>query len=193
MQDWLGNEYGPGDLVVYAALSGRSITMVLGRVVDVYKVYRDPDKYEWARLAEGEEPPFHRKWNHDTKSYDRTDERIESELRVKILPLKSSRWQQHGGNKHYEDSRTGKTIDVYRSNDKHVVKWGYNIDTRTGDVINDRDYNKPVVPYEFRKYIPTVFKDYVVEVATPVKPVIIQITENVMKWTEQNDTLLDTG
>lgn len=31
--DWLGQEYGPDDLVLYAAMSGRSCNMVLGRVV----------------------------------------------------------------------------------------------------------------------------------------------------------------
>lgn len=35
MKDWLGNEYDVGDLVLYAAGSGRSITMVLARVVEL--------------------------------------------------------------------------------------------------------------------------------------------------------------
>lgn len=33
MKDWLGNEYDVGDLVLYAAMSGRSVTMVLARVL----------------------------------------------------------------------------------------------------------------------------------------------------------------
>lgn len=32
MKDWLGQEFSVGDLVIYGAGSGRSITMVLGRV-----------------------------------------------------------------------------------------------------------------------------------------------------------------
>lgn len=32
-KDWLGNEYDVDDLVIYAAMSGRSVTMVLARVV----------------------------------------------------------------------------------------------------------------------------------------------------------------
>lgn len=35
--DWLGQPYGPGDLVLYPAGSGRSITMVIGEVLKVNK------------------------------------------------------------------------------------------------------------------------------------------------------------
>lgn len=35
MKDWLGYEYGPGDKVLYAALNGRSATMVLAEVVSI--------------------------------------------------------------------------------------------------------------------------------------------------------------
>lgn len=34
MQDWLGNDLGVGDMVIYPAGSGRSITMVVGQIVD---------------------------------------------------------------------------------------------------------------------------------------------------------------
>lgn len=33
MKDWLGQEYDVGDTVIYAAMSGRSVTMVLATVV----------------------------------------------------------------------------------------------------------------------------------------------------------------
>lgn len=33
MKDWLGNEYDVDDLVIYAAMSGRSVTMVLAKVI----------------------------------------------------------------------------------------------------------------------------------------------------------------
>lgn len=35
MKDWLGQEYGPGDKVLYAALNGRSATMILAEVVSL--------------------------------------------------------------------------------------------------------------------------------------------------------------
>lgn len=75
LTDWRGNEYGIGDLVLYPRMSGRSCEMQEGTVTSVHLVYRDPERWEWKRVADGVEPP----------------EGSDTEERVQILPSRSSR------------------------------------------------------------------------------------------------------
>lgn len=119
MKDWLGNEFGVGDKVIYAAGSGRSITMVVGEVTRVWEVYRDHDNYEWAVLPPGEQAPFKKKWNQDIRDYVDLPEREKTVARVQVKPLRSSRWKQHYGDKPV-------TITVT----KNITKW-------TGEVPDD--------------------------------------------------------
>lgn len=96
MKDWLGNEYGVGDKVVYGASSSHSVSMVLAEVVQIWDVYRDPDHYEWAVLAPGELPPFEQRWNRDLRIYEDTGERVKTHTRVQVMPIRSTRWKHHG-------------------------------------------------------------------------------------------------
>lgn len=136
MQDFLGREYGPGDLVIYGAHSGRSVNMVIGRVLEVYEVVQSPGASGYLRLEGGQLPPFkktygwfdasgclqdHRKDGFEWREYE-TDERLETTPKVKIQPLRAARWTQHRGHDYYVDTRNGKRIDPDAPSGKHVLK-----------------------------------------------------------------------
>ena len=93
LTDFLGKEYGPGDLVIYGAMSGRSINMVVGRVTDIYRVWHNSyyvgERYGWERLADDEPVPHH--FTHDGEDLGECS----SGHRVKIQPIRGSRWKQH--------------------------------------------------------------------------------------------------
>lgn len=93
LTDWLGKEYGPGDTVIYPVMSGRSVEMQMAEVVDIWTVYDCPEDYKWKRLEEGAEAPFKHRWNYETSEYVDSDERVKTELRVKIQPI--SRGSRH--------------------------------------------------------------------------------------------------
>jgi hypothetical protein len=141
MQDFLGHEYGEGDLVIYAAMSGRCVNMIFGRCVEVYEVYRSPDTYDNVKLADGEPAPFQQKygyfdsqgnlvenWNDrselEWRSYE-TTERIETYIRVKVQPLRGARWTQHSNKTYYVDTRNGKRINRDAPSGKHVLKYDH--------------------------------------------------------------------
>lgn len=115
LTDFLGKEYGPGDTVIYGAMSGRSVNVVLGRVVDIYRVYRDPEEFGWTKLAEGAPVPTKTNWKNETSE-------CETAIRVKVQPLRAARWKQHHGRKRYIDTRTGKGIDPDARSGKHILK-----------------------------------------------------------------------
>lgn len=88
LTDWLGNEYGPGDTVIYPVMSGRSIEMQQATVIDIWTVYQCPKDYKWKRLDEGAEVPYKLKhtlvdgeWN-----YVEFDEKARLERRVRLQP-----------------------------------------------------------------------------------------------------------
>lgn len=157
MKDWLGNEYDVGDKVIYAAGSGRSITMVLAEVVKIRKVCRDPDSWNWVEIGLDEEAPFKTMWNHDTRQREPTDERETTEFRVTVQPLNSSRWQQHHEQRRFEDKRTGQPI----KNPYSEEHWLGAIDQH--------------------------FKDHVREIKSPPKPVTLMVTENIVLWQKKDD------
>ena len=116
LTDFLGKDYGPGDLVVYGAMSGRSVNVVLGRVVDIYRVYRDPEEFGWTKLADDAPVPTKTSWKGEVSDCD-------TAIRVKVQPLRAARWKQHHGRKRYIDTRTGKGIDPDRGKGlPHVLK-----------------------------------------------------------------------
>lgn len=143
MKDFLGQEYGPGDLVVYGAMSGRCVNMIVGRVLDTFSVYESRGSRRWERLTEGELPPFRKAhgWldadgnlqengsrgaraaradGWEWREYETAD-RLEVHPRVRILPLRGARWQQHStSNTYWVDTRTGRRIDPTRT-DKHTA------------------------------------------------------------------------
>lgn len=195
LKDWLGQEYGVGNLVIYAAMSGRSVTMILGRVTDIYRIYRaQPREYYWVRLAEGEEPPFMQTWDKEAHDYVDTGKRVETEIRVQVQPLGSSRWKHHDTSRtRYVDSRTGKGIDPFRgSRNRHIIEGYWTHDETKVRVTDSEAYNDPRFdcwtryPYnrpegwthtnsEFKPYVKKITEDW-------AKPVTLIIIENIVKW-----------
>jgi hypothetical protein len=189
MKDFLGNEYGEGDLVIYGASGGRSINMIIGRVVSVKQrttrdgTYDDAGKYRYTQVPV-------------------TDKDGNPVYSVRIQPLHSSRWEQHDPRTYYVDTRTGKTVDRY----SHVKEQSYYTDARTGerlpadcgeyyryvktrktwysedhyDMVPEK--NPAYIPSECRTYHQTVFEDYIEERQEGPKPVTITVTENIVKW-----------
>lgn len=186
MRDFLGNEYGPGDLVIYAAASGRSITMIIGRVVKVNERTETDYDYTGAGVLRTKKPML-----------DKDGNQLYS---VTVQPLNSSRWRQHDSRTYYVDTRTGKNVDRY----SHVKEHGHftlnstmeklpdtcsvwtlykNEEGRGGGYQIPRSYKNPdYVPSELRTYHPTVFEDYLEERHEGPKPVNITVTENIVKW-----------
>lgn len=111
LTDFLGQEYGPGDLVIYGAHSGRSINMVIGRVVDIMQKYYSPDTWKWTRVTY----PVDEMLAEKMKGRD-------IKTSVVIQPLRASRWEQHHNRTYYTDSRTGKRINPDAPSGVHVLK-----------------------------------------------------------------------
>ena len=175
MKDWLGNDYDVGDKVIYAAMSGRSVTMVLAEVIEIF----EGPKYGYAY------------YQHDRELAD-----DEKEIKVRLQPLKSSRWKQHSSRTRYIDSRTGKGIDPFRT-DKHFTG-GYYENLETGkqatclDYTTYPDFIRYLRPYEWGapdtipegwRFVKQEFQPYVQKIEEEPKPVTITITENIVKWT----------
>jgi hypothetical protein len=166
MKDWLGNDFGPGDTVLYAAQSGRSVTMVLAKVVSINELIYDEETYGFVRIDK----------TPSSVIASALRNKAERKTTVTVQPLKSSRWKQHGGHTRYIDTRTGKGINPWL--DKHVASGGYRRDKLTGERVDDSNYSLRYGEYE---YVTTVFKDYVMEIHDGPKPVTLMVTENIVK------------
>ena len=91
LTDWLGNQYGPGDLIIYPVMSGRSVTMQQATVIDIWTVYNCPEDYKWKRLKEGEEVPTKEEWDWDRSvtppvRFSKGSKPVETAIRVKLQP-----------------------------------------------------------------------------------------------------------
>jgi hypothetical protein len=183
MKDFLGNEYGEGDLVIYGASSGRCINMVIGRVVSIK---------QRARISNGS----------GYKNELLVDRDGNPVYTVRVQPLHSSRWSQHDPRTYYVDTRTGKKVDRH----EHVkipAHWTLNSTGRrlpdncsewylykmepygVGNGMGSRarsNENPDYVAQELRTYSQTVFEDYIEEHEEGPKPVSITVTENIVKW-----------
>jgi hypothetical protein len=173
VKDFLGNEYGVGDKVLYAAMSGRSVTMVLAEVVRIFEA----PKYGQA--------------------YEKVDELgpDDKEIHVSVQPLSSSRWKQHYGRTRYIDSRTGKGIDPFSGKGKHMTG-DYYEHRETGKRVYRSDADQhPEFPrfygYEWGtpekqvpgyRFVKQEFKNYVNRIEDGPKPVTLYITDNIVKW-----------
>lgn len=149
-KDFLGQEYGVGDTIVYAGTRDRSVQMVLAKVV---------------------------KFNESGS--------------VQVQPVqKDSRWKQHHGSSKWIDSRTGKKIDPYA--DEHVLEPSKRRHRVTGALLSSEEFHR-LAYHPHRdvrmihaeqsdwEYVPYVFKDHVVKIEIPVRPVTLQVTENIIK------------
>jgi hypothetical protein len=159
MKDWLGNDFGPGDTVLYAAQSGRCVNMVLAEVVSINEQIFDEEEY---RFVPSDQATY----------FDSAKRRTT----VTVQPLKSSRWEQHYGRDRYIDTRTGKGINPWL--DKHCASGGYRRDKLTGERVDDSNYSLRYGEYE---YVPTVFKEYVKEIHEGPKPVTLTVTDNIVR------------
>lgn len=141
--DWLGNTYDIGDLVLYAAMSGRSVTMVLAEVV---------------------------KFNESGS--------------VGLKPVRSARWKQHYGKSYNIDNRTGKRIDPWSGDGKHIeVEAYFKSKQDPSKTLSFEEYHKlPYREMDKWEYVPTQFKDYVEHRHKDTKIVTISVTENIVKW-----------
>jgi hypothetical protein len=111
---------------------------------------------------------------------------------VTVQPLKSSRWKQHYDRVLYIDSRTGKGIDLWSSSKKHIESGGYYIwaDTKerpTEDELRRNQgfggYYSPD-PSRRLEWVREVFKPYVQRVVTSPAPVVLRVTDNIIKWND---------
>ena len=102
LTDFLGKEYGPGDLVIYGAMSGRSVNVCLARVIDIYRVwfncYDEGDRYGWERIS------------YPLNESLLAGRRIAT--RVKVQPIRAARWTQH---------RSGRAVTLEIT--ENIVKW----------------------------------------------------------------------
>ena len=160
MKDWLGNDYGPGDTVLYAAQSGRSVTMVLGKVVSINELIFDEAERGFVRIEKASDTAIRNGAEHKTT--------------VTVQPLKSSRWKQHYGHTRYVDTRTGKGIDPWL--DKHIAGGGYRVNKLTGKRMAADDYS--TMHYD---WVTAEFKDYVKEIHEGPKPVTLTVTDNIVR------------
>lgn len=139
-EDWRGNHYTVGSLVLYARMSGRSCELAEGRVVDLYEVYQEPAHYKWTRLEPGEAAPLHEVWKWKNKETGETldwhggwppdhdesgrvwekirvSEPVKTERRAKIMPtMRTSRFNSYSHrNKKWvwdEETRKGGYVDI---------------------------------------------------------------------------------
>jgi hypothetical protein len=146
-QDFLGNEYKPGDYVIYAVTASQSINMIKAQVVEI--------------LDNG---------------------------KVRLQPIAGSRWTSHRGKTYSVDTRTGKRINPWGANGKHIKEHSYYL-APDGKKYSMEEANK--LPYPERdkitsskNYVATVFHDYVETRTDPIKPVTISVTENIVKFAD---------
>lgn len=106
--------------------------------------------------------------------------------KVKIQPIAGSRWTSHRGKTYSVDTRTGKRIDPWQGNGKHIKEPGYYVYKDTGERVteeSERLRGRSSRTYE-REYVPTVFHDYVETRTDPIKPVTLTVTENIVKFAD---------
>lgn len=169
MKDFLGNEWGIGSVVTWAAMSGRSVTMSLGVVTNIQeKEQRYSDK---------------------TRTV------------VTVQPVADSRWDQHGRERHYIDSRTGEEIkDFWLHDSEHIESGGYyQYDTEPTQDKRSYRWRKPdgeleqpgevhwpmsraELKHESGKWVPVVWKDYVTIRHDRPRKVHLYITQNIIRF-----------
>lgn len=112
LTDFMGKQYGPGDTVVYAAMSGRCANLVVATVLDIYMVwfncYEVGDRYGWEKV------PVDSKGVADlgaipAKVQGRSRQ---TETRIKVQPIRGARWKQH-----YTSRAVTLTIP------ENIIKW----------------------------------------------------------------------
>ncbi len=160
MKDWLGQEYDKGDRVIYAAGSGRSITMIIGEVVEI-KVNGN------VRI----QPLKSSRWKqHSARTHSidtRTGKRIDKYHDRNILS---------GG--HYAENGTNIKVE-YDPGNPGGRYFGANTGRKYGYYTEDGRR----LEHDDMHYVPTVHQPWVKEVREDApRPVTISVTANITKW-----------
>ena len=161
--DWLGNTYDVGDLVLYAAMSGRSVTMVLAEVVkfnDTGSVTLKPVKSARWKQHYGRRFYIDNRTGKRIDPY-RSDKYVKTPVRYQYLQdpelIISQEQYQEIYNNHYKNYRGG---------------WGWT-PKAVPDLENPNNY----------KYLSMEFHDWVESKSEETQKVTIHVTENIVKWT----------
>lgn len=172
LTDWLGNQYGPGALIIYPVMSGRSVTMQQATVLDIWTVYNCPEDYKWKRLKEGAEVPTKEEWEWDHSvnppvriSMGRTP--VETALRVKLQP--------EGTTSRGWSARTDE-VSHWIDPEGNDIEW----DALTARIFKEHEYDiyDHRIPVNQRKH-PTDFGYSVRREAVTPKPVTLLNYENI--------------
>lgn len=149
LNDFLGKEYGPGDLVIYAAHSGRAANMVIGRVVEIYQVWHNcytlGERYGWERIT----------YPIDEELADALEGQKVA-TRVKVQPLRGARWEQHGTKTYYVDTRNGKRINPDAPSGKHILKPSHYVFADG----TEYDYAGEQAAYDERRRAPGMYRSF---------------------------------
>ena len=118
-------------------------------------------------------------WSEDGKIKSVSLDRLETE---------GSRWAHTSyGATAYRDKRTGKGIDPWKGNGKHIAEPAKQRNTRTGAEYTYAEWDqldnhaKYGVSYNEWEWVSPVFKDYVEMYTRDPKPSVITVVENLTK------------
>jgi len=157
MKDWLGQEISEGDTIIYAAMSGRSVTMVLATVVkfnDSGSVTVQPVKS--SRWEQHSAPTWYVDFRTGKRINPYAPEHVES-----------------GGYYLYPDG----------SRFSGSYRWQRPDGTWDDEQPYQLGMARTALKMVSGTYQPTIFKDHVIKRTGEVKAVTLTVTENITKWT----------
>lgn len=160
LKDVAGHIIEPGDDVVYPQMSGRSVQMVLGKLLSYNGKTAQIERAQGTR------------WG---ASYNRTRYR-DKRTGKGIDPYASDKHWEVKAHYKYTHKETGEVISEEEINRRHPFRWsGYYSDARQNELAREgrRQYE--------REYIRGVLKDYVEEYKDAPKPVTIHNVSNIVK------------
>jgi hypothetical protein len=106
--------------------------------------------------------------------------------KVKLQPISGSRWTSHHGKTYSVDTRTGKRINRWAGEGKHIKENAHYVYKDTGERVTEESekLRGRVSRTHERDYVPPVFHDYVETRTDPIKPVTISVTQNIVKFAD---------
>ncbi|MEU7570286.1 hypothetical protein [Micromonospora sp. NPDC049240] len=166
LTDILGNTIEPGDPVVYPQSSGRSVQMVLGKLVGYNGKTAQIQRDQGSRWGAGYQSTRYRD--------KRTGKRIN--------PYESDEHWASRPHHRYVHKTTGEVVSEKELQDRHplVDPFSFAIDPVNRPTWEARK------PYE-REYVPGVLADHVEEYQEPLKPVTIHNVRNIIKVTPKEE------
>lgn len=156
MTDFRGNSYAVGDTVVYAAVSGRSVTMIEATVLK----FNESGSVKLQPLNSS-------RWTHHNKSSWMEDARTGE--KINLYGDKRHEYLVSESYYEFEDGTVGNEYHRYRDS--------------SGRILDESEYQRKFYYHrvESGKYHPAVYHDWVVSVKSEfVKPVTISITDNII-------------